>query len=305
MHIAEEGEGPLVVLCHGFPELWYSYRHQLRALAAAGYHAVSPDLRGYGQTDAPEGVREYTLFHLAGDMVGLLEALGESHCAVVGHDEGSLVASALGVFRPDLVRGVGLLSVPYIPRGDVDQLTAFTEQIGPNNYQVFFQEPGVAEANLEADTPTSVRSILIGASGDVPEVNTLGDVGDGVLFADKKDAPVPDWLSDGDLEYFTAEFERTGYRGGLNWYRNSVLNWELMAAWHKAPLLPPSLYVGGDRDLVYNWPGMIELVAKLRRFSMPNLRKAVVLEGCGHWTQQERVNEVNDLLLEFLAGLTA
>lgn len=305
MHVAEEGEGPLVVLCHGFPELWYSYRHQFTALAAAGYHAVAPDLRGYGQTDAPESVREYSLLHLVGDMVGLLEALGETRCVVVGHDEGSLVASAFGVFRPDLVRGVALLSVPYIPRGNVDQLTAFTEQIGPNNYQAFFQEPGVAEASLEADTRASVRSILIGASGDVSQVVTLGDVKDGVLFSGMEDAPVPDWLTNEDIDYFTAEFERTGYRGGLNWYRNPVLNWELMASWHKAPLLPPSLYVSGDRDLVYNWPGMVELVAKLRRFSMPNLTKSVVLEGCGHWTQQERPSEVNELFLAFLAGLDA
>lgn len=304
MHVAEEGEGPLVLLCHGFPELWYSYRLQLGALAAAGYHAVAPDLRGYGETDAPESVREYSLLHLVADMVGLLEALGETRCVVVGHDEGSLVASALGVCRPDLVRGVTLLSVPYIPRGDVDQVTAFTNQIGPNNYQVFFQEPGLAEAILEADTRASVRRILIGASGDAPEVNTLGDVGDGVLFAGMEDAPVPDWLAEEDVEYFTAEFERTGYRGGLNWYRNSILNWELMAPWHKSPLLAPSLYVSGDRDLVYNWPGMAGLVAKLRRFSMPNLTKAVVLEGCGHWTQQERPKEVNELLLEFFAGLT-
>ncbi len=303
MHVAEQGEGPLVVLCHGFPELWYSYRHQLAALAAAGYHAVAPDLRGYGQTDAPQRVREYSMLHLAGDMVGLLAALGESNCVVVGHDEGSLVASALAVFRPDLIRGVALLSVPYIPRGDVDQLTAFTELNGPNNYQVLFQEPGVAETILGADTRASVRSVLIGASGAVPEVNTLGDVGDGVLFAGMDDAPLPDWLADEDIEYFTAEFERTGYRGGLNWYRNSVLNWEMMAAWHKAPLLPPSLYVSGDRDLVYNWPGISELVGNLRRFSMPNLTKAVVLERCGHWTQQERPREVNELLLEFLAGL--
>ena len=305
MHGAEEVERPLVVLCHGFPELWYSYRHQFTALAAAGYHAVAPDLRGYGQTDAPESVREYSLLHLVGDMVGLLEALGETRCVVVGHDEGSLVASAFGVFRPDLVRGVALLSVPYIPRGNVDQLTAFTEQIGPNNYQAFFQEPGVAEASLEADTRASVRSILIGASGDVSQVVTLGDVKDGVLFSGMEDAPVPDWLTNEDIDYFTAEFERTGYRGGLNWYRNPVLNWELMASWHKAPLLPPSLYVSGDRDLVYNWPGMVELVAKLRRFSMPNLTKSVVLEGCGHWTQQERPSEVNELFLAFLAGLDA
>jgi pimeloyl-ACP methyl ester carboxylesterase len=303
MHIAEEGEGPLVLLCHGFPESWYSYRHQLEALAAAGYHAVAPDQRGYGQTDAPEDVRRYSLLHLAGDLVGLVEALGGGRCVVVGHDWGSPVASTMGLLRPDMVRGVALLSVPYLPRGDVDQLTALTALLGPNNYQMFFQEPGVAEAALEVDVRVTVRSTLIGGSGDAPEVNTLSDVSGGDLFSNVADAPLPEWLTSEDIDYFTAEFERTGFRGGLNWYRNSQLNWELMGAWHNVPLLAPSLFVGGDRDLVLNWPGFRGLVGALREISMPNLTKAVVLEGCGHWTQQERPSEVNELLLEFLARL--
>ena len=303
MHIAEEGEGPLVVLCHGFPESWYSYRHQVSALAAAGYHAVAPDQRGYGQTDAPEDIHDYSLLHLAGDIVGLVQALGADRCAIVGHDWGSPVASAVGLFRPDLVRGVALLSVPYLSRGESDQLTALTALLGPDNYQVFFQEPGVAEAALEANVRASVLGSLIGSSGDAPEVDTLSDVRDGNIFTGMEDMPLPAWLTDEDVAYFTAEFERTGYRGGLNWYRNSRENWELMAAWNNAPLLPPSLFVGGDRDLVLNWPGFRDLVGVLREISMPNLTKAVVLEGCGHWTQQERPAEVNELLLEFLAGL--
>jgi pimeloyl-ACP methyl ester carboxylesterase len=305
MHIAEAGEGPLVVLCHGFPESWYSYRHQLASLAAAGYHVVAPDQRGYGQTDAPEDIGQYSLLHLAGDIIGLVQALGADRFVVVGHDWGSPVASTVSLFRPDLVRGVALLSVPYLPRGDTDQLTALTALLGPNNYQVFFQEPGVAEAALGADVRASVRGSLIGGSGDASEINTLADLSAGDLWADVADAPLPVWLSDEDIDFFTAEFERTGYRGGLNWYRNSRPNWELMAAWNGAPLLPPSLFVGGDRDLVYNWPGFRDLVGMLREISMPNLTKAVVLEGCGHWTQQERAAEVDSLLLEFLSGLRA
>lgn len=304
MHIAEEGVGPLVVLCHGFPESWYSYRHQLKALASAGYHAVAPDQRGYGQTDAPEDARQYSLLHLAGDIVGLVQALDAERCVVVGHDWGSPVASAVGLYRPDLVRGVALLSVPYMPRGGSDQLTALTELLGPNNYQVFFQEPGVAEAALEADVRASILGSLIGGSGDAPEVNTLSDVSGGYTFGHAT-GPLPEWLTNEDVDYFTTEFERTGFRGGLNWYRNSRQNWELGAAWHKAPLLPPSLFVGGDRDLVLNWPGFRDLVGRLRVISMPNLTRAEVLEGCGHWTQQERPTEVNELLLEFLAGLPA
>ncbi len=304
MHIAEQGEGPLVVLCHGFPESWYSYRHQLEALAAAGYHAVAPDQRGYGQTDAPDDVRQYSLLHLAGDIIGLVQALGGEPFVIVGHDWGSPVASAVGLFRPDLVRGVVLLSVPYIPRGDSDVLTSLTELLGPDNYQVFFQTPGVAEAALEADVRASMLNSLIGGSGDAPEVDTMGDLSAGYAL-DHADDPLPDWLTDEDVDYFTAEFERTGFRGGLNWYRNSRRTWELMAAWHHAPLLPPSLFVGGDRDLVLNWPGFRDLVGVLREFSMPNLTRAEVLEGCGHWTQQERPTEVNRLLLEFLTGLPA
>ena len=191
MHIAEAGEGPLVVLCHGFPELGYSWRHQLEALAAAGYHAVAPDQRGYGQTAAPGDIHQYTLLHLAGDIVGLVQALGADRCVVVGHDWGSPVASTVGLFRPDLVRGVALLSVPYLPRGDSDQLTALTELLGPHNYQVFFQEPGVAEAALEADVRTSMVGSLIGGSGDAPEVNTLSDLSAGDMFANVATDPLP------------------------------------------------------------------------------------------------------------------
>jgi pimeloyl-ACP methyl ester carboxylesterase len=303
MHIAEEGDGPLVILCHGFPELWYSYRHQLEALAQAGYHAVAPDLRGYGQTDAPEDPRQYSLLHIAGDLVGLIETLGAERCVVVGHDWGSPVASTLGLFRPDLVRGVALLSVPYLPRSDSDQLSQLIELLGPNNYQVFFQEVGVAEAALEADARASVLDFLIGASGDAQEVNTLSDVRDGVLFPNLNVDSLPSWLTSEDVDYFTNEYKRTGYRGGLNWYRNSRQNWELMAAWHKAPLLQPSLFIGGDRDLVFHFPGFPQLVQALPKISMPHLTKAVVLKGCGHWTQQERAAEVNTLLVEFLANL--
>lgn len=305
MHLSEAGEGPLVVLLHGWPELGYSYRHQLPALAEAGFHAVAPDQRGYGRTSAPPDVRSYSLLHLAGDVVGLIQAMGAEKAVVVGHDWGSPVASTVGLFRPDLVAGVALLSVPYTPRGDVDMLTGLTESLGPDNYQVYFQEPGVAEKAFEADVRRSVVSSLIGASGDAPRVNTLSDVTSGDVFGGLPgDAPLPAWLTTADIDYYTAEYERSGYRGGLNWYRNSRYNWELMGAWYRAPLRPPSLFVGGDRDPVCNWPGMKDLIPVLRDYSMPGLTKSVLLEGCGHWTQQEKPVEVNDLLVEFLSGLS-
>lgn len=300
MHIAEAGEGPLVLLLHGFPESWYSYRHQLQALAAAGYHVVAPDQRGYGETDSPVEIHQYTLLHLVGDVVGLLGSLGEDHCVVVGHDWGSPVASNFGVLRPDLVRGVVLLSVPYVPRGDVDSLTALTRRLGPDNYQVLFQEPGVAEAVMEADLRGTLLRSLYGLSGDAPLVR---DPGLSEPPTALPEGPLPKWLTDEDINYLVSQFERSGLRGPLNWYRNSKANWELIAAWHNAALLPPSLFIGGDRDIVYRWPGFSDVVKVLREYSMPNLTKAVVLEGCGHWTQQERSNEVNKLLIEFLVGL--
>ena len=303
MHIAEVGDGPLVLLLHGFPELWYSYRHQLPALAEAGFHAVAPDMRGYGGTDAPADIGQYSLLHLAGDVVGLAAALGHSRFVVVGHDWGSPVASAVGLFRPDAVRGVVLLSVPYLPRGDVDVLTALTAALGPDNYQVYFQEPGVAERALEANVRATVVSTLIAASGDVQEINLMDKFDPALLVGDYADQPLPGWLTQEDVDFYTKEFERTGYAGGLNWYRTSKLNWEMMAAWHNAPLLTPSLFVAGQRDLVVNWPGMKDLIPLLSDVSMPKLTRSVLVDGCGHWVQQERPDQVNQLLLEFLAGL--
>lgn len=301
--IAEAGDGPFVFLLHGFPESWYSYRHQLEALAEAGYHAVAPDMRGYGGTDAPAEIEKYTLLHIAGDVVGLAAAMGADRFAVVGHDWGSPAASSVALLRPDIVRGVALLSVPYFPRGDVDLLTGLTAALGPDNYQVFFQEPGVAEMLLEADIRKSVTTFLVTLSGDWQEMNLLDKVDADTFAPDLSSVPLPKWLTEADIDYYTDEFARTGYRGGLNWYRTSKLNWELMAPWHNAPLLPPSLFVAGDRDLVVNWPGIRDFIDNLKVLGMPNLTKAVLLEGCGHWTQQERASDVNDLLLEFLNGL--
>src|SRR5205823_4576854 len=238
MHIAEQGEGPLVVLCHGFPESWYSWRHQLPALAAAGFHAVAPDMRGYGQTDRPEAIDQYTLFHLAGDIVGLLDALGEKEAVIAGHDWGAPVAWHAALWRPDRFRGVIGLSVPFRPRG--------------------------------AARPTAV----------MPETHD----------------------AEADLDFYAAEFTRTGFRGGLNWYRNIDRNWELTAPFAGKTVDVPALYVAGERDLVVSFPGMDQLLPNLTKF-VPKLRQRVVLPGCGHWTQQERPTEVNTAIIDFLKSL--
>jgi pimeloyl-ACP methyl ester carboxylesterase len=311
MHIAEQGEGPLVVLCHGFPESWYSWRHQLPALAAAGFHAVAPDMRGYGRTDGPDEMDQYTLLHLVGDMVGLLDALGAESAVIAGHDWGAPVAWHAALLRPDRFRAVIGLSVPFRPRGAVRPTTVMPQTDDAVFYQLYFQTPGVAEAEFERNVPLTIRRLLYSASGDVPRGNaTIGNpdaVGmvprhGSFLSRSVEPSSLPAWLTEADVEFYVGEFTRTGFRGGLNWYRNIDRNWELLAPFAGACVTVPALYVAGDRDLVVAFRGMDQLIANLPKF-VPHLRKTVMLPGCGHWTQQERPREVNTVLVDFLRDL--
>jgi pimeloyl-ACP methyl ester carboxylesterase len=304
MHIAEQGEGPLVVLCHGFPESWYSWRHQLPALAAAGFHAVAPDMRGYGQTDQPEAIDQYTLFHMAGDIVGLLDALGEKEAVIAGHDWGAPVAWHAALWRPDRFRGVIGLSVPYRPRGAARPTTVMPQTDEAIFYQLYFQEPGVPEAEFEGDPRVSLHTLLYSGSGDAPGgERRLGMVPRGGGFLGGRPVPaLPSWLTEADLDFYAAELTRTGFRGGLNWYRNIDRNWELTAPFAGKTVDVPALYVAGDRDLVVKFPGMDQLLPNLTRFA-PKLRQTIMLPGCGHWTQQERPAEVNAAIIDFLKGL--
>jgi pimeloyl-ACP methyl ester carboxylesterase len=310
IHIAEQGSGPLVLLCHGFPESWYSWRHQLQALSQAGFHAVAPDMRGYGETDRPAEIERYTLFHLVGDMVGVLDSLGEKNAAIVGHDWGAPVAWHAALMRPDRFRAVVGLSVPYRPRGSVAPTTVMPQNAEALFYQLYFQPPGVAEAELEADARVSVRKILYSGSGDVPRRNPGGSTsGVGMVpraggFLTRMPNPdtLPAWLSDADVDFYVRQFQHSGFRGGLNWYRNIDRNWELMAPYAGAPITVPALYMAGDLDLVVAFPRMKEVIADLARF-IPDLRGTIMLPGCGHWTQQERPNEVNKAMIDFLRGL--
>jgi pimeloyl-ACP methyl ester carboxylesterase len=316
LHLAEQGTGPLVVLCHGFPESWYSWRHQLRALAAAGYHAVAPDMRGYGQSEAPEAIDQYTLFHLVGDMVGVLDALGEEQAVIAGHDWGAPVAWHAALMRPDRFRAVIGLSGPYRPRGPVRPTTVMPQTSDALFYQLYFQTPGVAEAELGRDPRATLRGGLYGASGDAPPTrfNATGprraqgdEVGmvprnGGFLTATPSPASLPPWLKEADIDVYAAEFARTGFRGGLNWYRNIDRNWELLAPFAGARVTVPALYVAGDRDLVMAFRGMDQLIANLAKF-VPQLRGTIMLPGCGHWTQQERAQEVNAAMIDFLRSV--
>jgi len=315
MHLAEAGTGPLVVLCHGFPESWYSWRHQLEALAAAGFHVVAPDMRGYGRTDCPETIETFTLFHLVGDMVGLLDALGAPTAVIAGHDWGAPVAWHAALMRPDRFRGVIGLSVPYRPRGKIRPTSVMPQTKDAVFYQLYFQAPGIAEAALERDPRLFIRGVLFFNSGDAPadpnsEANrdSVGMVPRAAGMLTLVASPVADpptlpaWLTEADVDFYAGEFTRTGFRGGLNWYRNIDRNWELLAPFDGARITVPALYVAGDRDLVLAFRGMNELLPNLSRL-VPGLRGTLMLPGCGHWTQQERSQEVNSAMIDFLRQL--
>jgi pimeloyl-ACP methyl ester carboxylesterase len=301
MRIAEEGAGPLVLLLHGFPESWYSWRHQLPALAAAGFRVVAPDQRGYGGTDAPQAIEDYDILHLADDAVGLLDSLGERQAVVVGHDWGAPVAWHCALLHPERFRAVAALSVPYVGRSPTAPLDMFRAMAGEHFFYIlYFQEPGVAERELEGDVRATMRRFLYAASGDVVEPLDFWRKPNTAKFLDGLPDPqtLPPWLTEADLDYFAGEFRRSGFRGGLNWYRNLDRNWQLTADLAHAKVTQPALFIAGERDGVL---AMIPVDAM--RPLVPNLTRLVMLPGCGHWTQQERPAEVNAALRRFLEGL--
>jgi pimeloyl-ACP methyl ester carboxylesterase len=301
MRIAEQGSGPLVLLLHGFPESWYSWRHQIPALAAAGFHAVAVDQRGYGGTDAPPAIESYDILHLVGDAVGVLDALDVRRAVVVGHDWGAPVAWHCALLHPTRFQAVAALSVPYVGRSPLPPLQMFRAMAGDRFFYIlYFQEPGVAERELEADVRSTLRRFLYAASGDVTEPLEFWRKPKNAKFLDGLPDPktLPSWLGEADLDYFTGEFRRTGFRGGLNWYRNIDRNWRETPDLAGAKVEQPSLFVAGKRDGV-----LAMMPPEAMRDLVPNLRRLLLLPGCGHWTQQERPAEVNTALIEFLKSL--
>lgn len=307
MRIAEQGSGPLVLLLHGFPEGWYSWRHQLSSLAAAGYRVVAPDQRGYGGTDKPEAVDAYDIFTLTADIVGLVAALGETSAVVVGHDWGAPVAWHCGLLRPDVFRAVGLLSVPYLPRtwGEPRPTDLMRAMVPPGMefYQYQFQEPGKAEAELEADVRRAMTMFLYAASGDAPPEKRWRYVfveGERLLDTGGLPDTLPDWLTQADIDYSTAEFTRNGFRGPLNWYRNLDRAWEQSRFLSGTPLRLPVLFAAGEKDAVVE---MYRPAVDALPYTCTDLRLNTLLPGVGHWIQQERPAEVNELLTRFLGEL--
>ncbi|MCP5287388.1 MAG: alpha/beta hydrolase [Burkholderiaceae bacterium] len=309
LHAAVQGEGPLVILCHGFPEGWRSWRHQLAALAAAGYRAVAPDLRGYGGTEAPGGPlgpEQTTMLHHAGDLVALVKALGETQAVLVGHDWGAPTVWYAALMRPDVFRAVAGLSVPFVPPSPVDLLAAYARQGVDRFYMQYFQAPGVAEAELDADPEATLRRVWWSMSGDGPGRVVAGVLPPGAGFLDVTEEPdparVPAWWHADDLQATAEDFRRRGFVGGLNWYRAIRRNAELLAPWYGAVIRQPSLFIVGERDDLLAFPGVRERLQDLRR-ALPGLRGQHVLPGAGHWVQRERADEVSRLLVDFLRGL--
>src|SRR5262249_31329228 len=271
---------------------------------------VAPDMRGYGATDAPDAIDRYTLLHLVGDVMGILDALGAETAVLVGHDWGAPVAWHTALLRPDRVRGVVGLSVPYRPRGGAPPTSVMPQTDDAMFYQLYFQTPGVAEAELERDVRGTLCRLLYSFSGEgFPSISVRSQFGGamvakkgGVLDGTVAPEMLPGWISEADIDVFAGEFSHAGFRGGLNWYRNIDRNWELLAPYAAARVMVPALYVAGDRDLVVRFRGMDQLLPNLAKF-VPQLRRTIILPGCGHWTQQERANEVNAAIIEFLRSL--
>ncbi|WP_405858920.1 alpha/beta hydrolase [Streptomyces sp. NBC_01515] len=305
IHLVEQGTGPLVLLVHGFPESWYSWRHQLPALAAAGHRAVAVDVRGYGRSSRPEDVSAYRMLDLVEDAVAVVHALGERSAVIVGHDWGAGIAANSALLRPDVFRAAGLLSVPYTPRGGPRPSEIFAGMGGDEEFYVsYFQQPGRAEAEIEPDVRGWLAGFYAAFSADTmpqpgaPDPHFVSR-GGGTL-RDRFPASTPAWLSEAELDVYAGEFERTGLTTALNRYRAMDRDWEDLVAYDGAPVTQPSLFLGGSLDASTTW--LSDAIAAYP-VTLPGLRGSHILEGCGHWIQQERPAEVNQYLINWLAGL--
>jgi pimeloyl-ACP methyl ester carboxylesterase len=304
LRTVEAGEpgAPVVVLAHGFPELAYSWRHQIPVLAAAGYHVLAPDQRGYGGSSRPDDIAAYNVADLSADVIGLLDNVGADRAVLIGHDWGAPVVYGSAQLHPDRVAAVVGLSVPPVPRSPIPPTQAFRMLFGDKFfYMLHFQEPGVADAELAADPTTTLRRILGGlrATGDPADaVRMIAPGSEGFIERLPEPDGMPSWLSNDELDHYIAEFSRTGFTGGLNWYRNLDHNWELLADPPAATISVPTLFMAGTDDPV----GGFMSRDRVAQFVTGPYRE-VMIEGAGHWLQQECADQVNEVVLDFLTGL--
>lgn len=311
MSLIEAGDGPLVLFCHGFPEGKRAWRHQVAALAAAGYRAVAPDMRGYGGSAAPAEADRYTVVHAMGDMVALLDALGEERAVIVGHDWGATVAWQAALMRPDRFRAVAALGVPMMGLPPLPPSQIFPRSDEALFYTLYFNEPGVADAEFARDPRLTLLKILHAASGEAgPRIqgdgtpNPFGMVrrNAGLLADLPTPAAPPAWLPEAELDGMAEAFSARGFTGALNWYRNLDRNYELQQAMAGAKVQVPALFLIGERDIGLSIPGMADIIAAMPAL-VPDLRGSQVLPGAGHWLQQERPEAVTEALLTFLGDI--
>jgi pimeloyl-ACP methyl ester carboxylesterase len=305
LRVALAGEGPLAVLVHGWPESWYSWRHQIPALAEAGYRVAAPDVRGYGGSDKPQAIEAYAIKEMCADIAGLVAALGESRAILIGHDWGAPIVWNTALFHPEKVRAVVGLSVPHTGRGPAPRLELFRKIYKDRFfYQLYFQSPGVAEAELEADVRSSLRKVYYWASGEAMKAGLRVDKpADAKLLDGLPDPdPFPAWLTPADIDYYVGEFERSGFRGPLNRYRTSELDFAQQAPVADRRIEQPAAFIAGSLDPVLRFLPGIDLI-EVMRGRVADLRLVRLVEGAGHWVQQERPAEVNAALIEFLCGL--
>jgi pimeloyl-ACP methyl ester carboxylesterase len=304
LRVIEAGDrgAPVVVLAHGFPELAYSWRHQIPVLAEAGYHVLVPDQRGYGGSSRPDAIEAYNIHALTADIVGLLDDVGAERAVWVGHDWGAIVVWNAPLLHPDRVAAVAGLSVPPVPRAQVPPTQAFRKRFGENFfYMLYFQEPGVADAELDGDPARTMRRMMGGLRASDDQRAAIRMVAPGPEgFIDRLPEPggLPDWISQDELDHYISEFCRTGFAGGLNWYRNLDRNWETTRELSGAKISVPSLLIAGTAD-----PVLAFTRADRASEVISGPYRQVMIDGAGHWLQQERPDEVNATLLDFLNGL--
>lgn len=303
LRVAVAGDGPLVVLIHGFPESWYSWRHQIGPLAGAGYRVAAPDLCGYGASDKPDAIEAYDMRAMSTDVLAIIEALGGGRdCAVVGHDWGAPIAWHTALTHPHRVQAVAGMSVPYGGRGTAPFTDIAKHVYGERFfYYLYFQEPGVAEAELEADVRRFLRLFYYAVSGEGmarprPQAKPKeAKLLDGLLDPET----LPDWLSEADLDYYTGEFERGGFRGPLNRYRNTRRDWEAFPELARRQVEAPACFIAGSREPVLAFVPGVDRIAMMAEW-VPDLRTCHLFEGAGHWIQQEHPAEVTAALIAFL-----
>ncbi|MEJ0064040.1 MAG: alpha/beta hydrolase [Caulobacteraceae bacterium] len=309
LRVAVEGSGPLVLMVHGFPESWYSWRHQMTPIAEAGFTAAAIDVRGYGGSDKPPAVADYAMQHMVADVAGAIQALSPGAPAVIiGHDWGAPIVWNSALTRPDVVRAVAGLSVPYsgVPARSFREVfeEIFTAK-GRFFYQAYFQREGVAEVEMEADVRRSLRLFYYAISGDAPDGTWPSDkTVDQPLLAGLPDPqPFPAWLTPADLDYFVGEFERSGFRGPINAIATTTptLSGCSRSKARRSSSRPCSS--AARRDLVLTMLGRNANPLAFMQSQLPGLRGSDILPGCGHWTQQERPDEVNQRLVAWLKGL--